>query len=170
MFLLVVWMVVYAPLIARTFHVMPIFAVAAWMTGIMRLSRARVSAIISTFLHAEAVHLPLPPEYFDSFIAAAALSTSPASLGVAYGSYSESPLLYITGGAMCVAMEPTTGPPQALRRALLSMIRFIVRYQVRSPTFDSRRGFRVGSVTYCRIVFGCGLDCSSSSLPAATCA
>src|SRR3954469_3901976 len=158
MFLLVVWIVVYAPLIARTFHVMPIFAVAAWMTGIIRLSRARVSAIISTFLHAEAVHLPEPPEYFDCFISSAALSTSPALLSVWYGSYSASPLLYITGGAMCVATEPTTGPPQALRRALLSMmkfialracrssngacVRFIVRYQVRSPTFESRRGFR----------------------------
>src|SRR5689334_18286288 len=149
------------------------------MIGIIRLSRARVSPIIRTFLHADAVHEPVPPEYFDCFISACAFARSPASFGVEYGSYSASPLLYMTGGAMCVAIEPTTGPPHALRRALLSMIRFIalrtwmssngfcvrfiVRYQVRSPTFESRRGLRFGSVTYWRIVFGCGLDCSSSS-------
>src|ERR1051325_3843948 len=122
MFLFVVWMVVYAPLIDRTLKVTPIFAALACTTGTMRLSSARVSAIISTFLHADAVHLPLPPEYFDCFISAAALSTSPAAFGVAYGSYSARPLLYMTGGAMCVAIDPITGPPHALRRASLSMM------------------------------------------------
>src|SRR5690348_4025094 len=115
-------MVVYAPLIWRTVNVMPIFAASAWTTGIMRLSSARVSPIISTFLHADAVHLPEPPEYFDCFISACAFPRSPASFGVEYGSYSASPLLYMTGGAMCVAIDPITGPPHALRSDCLSMM------------------------------------------------
>src|SRR4029079_14792283 len=101
MCLLVVWMVVYAPLIWRTVKVMPIFAAFAWMTGIIRLSSARVSPIIRMLLHADAVHLPVPPEYFDCFISGCAFARSPASFGVEYGSYSASPLLYMTGGAMC---------------------------------------------------------------------
>src|SRR3954464_13556636 len=101
MFLFVVWMVVYAPLIERTVNFSPIFAAFAWMTGTIRLSRARVSAIISTPLQADAVHLPvLPGSYFDCLISAAAFATSPEKFGVEYGSYSASPLLYITGGAM----------------------------------------------------------------------
>src|SRR3954452_9187661 len=123
MFLLVVWMVVYAPLMERTVNVIPIFAASAWMTGTIRVSTARVSAIISTPLQADAVHLPvLPGSYFDCFISAAALAASPESFGVEYGSYSASPLLYMTGGAMWVAIEPTTGPPQALRSDCLSMM------------------------------------------------
>src|SRR5215813_10641021 len=97
MFLLVVWMVVYAPLIERTLKVTPIFAALAWMTGTMRLSSARGSAIIRTPLHSDIVHLPLfPGSYFDCFIPAAALATSPDSFGVLYGSHSARPLLYIT--------------------------------------------------------------------------
>src|ERR1044072_2956886 len=122
MFLLVVWMVVYAPLIERTLKVMPIFAALAWTTGTMRLSSARVSAIIRTVWHAEAVHFPLPPEYFDCFISAAALSTAPDAVGVAYGSDSARPMLYMTGGALCVPTAPIPGPPHALRRASLSMM------------------------------------------------
>src|SRR3954447_14738688 len=121
MFLLVVWIVVYAPLIARTLNVRPIFAALACTIGTMRLSSARVSAIISTPLQAEAVHLPEPPEYFDCFISSAAFAASPWPFGDAYGSYSASPLLYMTGGARWVAMEPITGPPQALRSDALFM-------------------------------------------------
>ena len=51
MFLFVVWMVVYAPLIERTLKLTPIFAALAWMTGTIRLSSARVSATIRTLLH-----------------------------------------------------------------------------------------------------------------------
>src|SRR5437762_3537427 len=117
-----VWIVVYAPLIERTLSVRPIFATSASSSGTIRVSTARVSAITSTPLHADAVHLPvLPGSYFDCFISAAAFATSPASFGVLYGSYSASPLLYMTGGAMWVAIEPTTGPPQALRSDCLSM-------------------------------------------------
>ena len=72
---------------------MPILEASAWRIGTIRVSTARVSATISTFLHADAVHFPdLFGSYFDSFISAAALSTLPASSGVAYGSYSASPL------------------------------------------------------------------------------
>src|SRR2546429_96796 len=72
----------------------PIFFASAWMTGIMRLSSARVSPIISTPLQADAVQLPvLPGSYFDCFISACALARSPDSFGVAYGSYSARPLL-----------------------------------------------------------------------------
>src|SRR5689334_2646706 len=103
MFLLVVWIVVYAPLMARTVNVIPIFFASAWITGIIRLSSARVSAIISTPLQAAAVHEPvLPGSYFDCFIAAAALSTEPASFGVLYGSYVDSPPLNRLGGTMPV--------------------------------------------------------------------
>src|SRR3954468_10252590 len=123
MFLFVVWIVVYAPLIARTLNLIPIFDALAWTTGTIRLSSARVSAIISTPLHAAAVHLPLLfGSYFDCFISAAAFAASPDSFGVLYGSYSASPLLYMTGGAMCVAIDPITGPPHALRSDCLSMM------------------------------------------------
>jgi hypothetical protein len=115
-------MVVYAPLIDRTVNLMPIFAASDWMTGTIRLSSARVSAIISTPLQADAVHLPEPPEYFDFFISACAFVTSPEKFGVAYGSYSARPLLYIAGGAMCVPIAATIGPPQAFRSACLSMM------------------------------------------------
>src|SRR6476620_3672252 len=89
-----VWIVGYAPLMERTFSVSPIFAASASSNGTMRVSTARVSAIVSTPLHAEAVHFPvLPGSYLDCFISAAALDTSPALFAVSYGSYSARPLL-----------------------------------------------------------------------------
>src|SRR3954468_1049354 len=122
-FLLVVWIVVYAPLIERTLNVIPILAAFAWITGTMRLSSARVSATISTLLHCDIVHLPaLSGSYFDCFISAAAFVASPESFGVLYGSYSARPFWYMTGGAMCRAIEPITGPPHAFRSACLSMM------------------------------------------------
>src|SRR3954451_1813718 len=126
MFFAGVWMVGYAPLIARTVSLMPIFAASASRIGTMRVSTPRGSAIVRTPLQAEAVHLPvLPGSYFDCFISACALARSPASFGVAYGSYSASPLLNRTGGTMCVAIEPGIGPPHAFWSAFLSTIQFI---------------------------------------------
>src|SRR6059058_4450046 len=102
MFLWVEWMVVFEPLIERTGNLTPILAASFWMIGIIRVSTARVSAIISTFLQAEALHVLPPFEYFDCFISAWAFARSPEKFGVEYGSYSASPLPYMTGGAMCV--------------------------------------------------------------------
>src|SRR5690348_398991 len=121
-FLLVVWMVVYAPLIERTVNVMPIFLASAWITGIIRLSTARVSATSSTPLQADALQVPDPLEYFDFLISAWALARSPEKFGVAYGSYSARPLLNSAGGTMCVPIAATTGPPHAFRNACLSMM------------------------------------------------
>ena len=51
------------------------------------MSTPRVSAIIRTFLHAGASHLPSwAVSYFDSFISAVAFATLPAEPGVLYGS------------------------------------------------------------------------------------
>src|SRR4029077_7460275 len=73
-----VWIVGYAPLMERTFSVIPIFAASASSNGTMRVSTAGVAAIWCTPLHADAVHLPvLPGSYLDCFISAAALETSP---------------------------------------------------------------------------------------------
>src|SRR5665213_3583611 len=97
MFFAGVPIVVYAPLIARTFRSMPIFAASSRRIGTMRVSTPRVSAIVSTPLQADAVHLPvLPGSYFDSFISACAFARSPALFGDAYGAYSASPLLSVS--------------------------------------------------------------------------
>jgi hypothetical protein len=52
------------------------------MTGIIRLSTARVSATMSTPLQADAVQVPDPPEYFDCFISAWAYCRLPEEFGV----------------------------------------------------------------------------------------
>ena len=115
-------------------------------------STPRVSEISSTFLHALALHVPLPfVSYFEPFIAAFAFATLPWSPGVLYGAYSASWLLNSVSGTMWFAIVPIVGPPHACLSAALSMIqfialrtwmssnggcvRFIVRYQVRSPEF-----------------------------------
>src|SRR5512142_2394500 len=100
---------------------MPILAADAWITGSMRVSTPRVSAISSTPLHAEAVHLPVPPEYFDFFISAAAFETLPEWPGDEYGSKLLSALFSIGSGTMCVAIAPAVGPPHAFCRPALSM-------------------------------------------------
>src|SRR6185437_443285 len=164
---------------------MPILAASAMITGTIALSTARTSEIIRTFLHAAASHLPSPfVSYFEPFIAFWAREVLPESFGVRYGSYSDRMLCRIGFGTMCVAMSPAVGPPQPLRSACLSMIRFIalrtwmssnggcvrfiVMYQVRSPTFCLSRLFRLGVVRYLRRTTGDGLETSSSSWPAAT--
>ena len=161
MFLFVVWIVVYAPLIWRTVNVMPIFAASAWMIGIIRLSSARVSAIISTFLHAEAVHLPVPPEYFDCFISAAALVDVAGLVRRRVRVVLREPVVVHHGRRDVRRDRADHGAAPGLPERLLvddqfialrtwmssngGCVRFIVRYQVRSPTFGSSCGFRFGS-------------------------
>ena len=83
---------------------------------------------------------------------------------------------------MWLAMSPTVGPPQIWRSAALSMIqfialrtwmssnggcvRFIVRYQVRSPEFWKKCDFRLGVVAYFFSTDGGMLDVAMSSWPA----
>ena len=102
--------------------------------------------------------------YFEPFIAAFAFATLPWSPAVLYGAYSASWTLNSVSGTMWFAIVPTVGPPHVWRSAALSMIqfialrtwmssnggcvRFIVRYQVRSPEFWWKYGFRLGVVAY----------------------
>ena len=91
---------VYAPLIAAHLERDADLAGAAWMTGTMRVVERRGCPRPSarSCRRRRCTCRSAAGSYFDCFISAAALSTSPASFGVAYGSYSASPLLYITGG------------------------------------------------------------------------
>src|SRR5215471_6978619 len=134
------------------------------------------------FLHAEAVHIPLP--YLEPFSACFAFATSPWSPGVAYGSYSASWLSNSVSGTMWCATLPTVGPPQAWMSACLSItqfialrtwmssnggcVRFIVMYQVRSPEFRCSEAFLLGSVAYERSTWTGMVEISSWSVPDAT--
>ena len=80
------WMVGYAPSTVRAAKVMPIFFALDTITGSIFVSTARVSTIMSTFLHSLALQVPfLSVSYFEPFIAAFALATLPRSPGVLYG-------------------------------------------------------------------------------------
>src|SRR5262245_22311112 len=140
--------------------------------------------IITRFLHAATVHMPvLPGSYLDCFISACALARSPWNPSVAYGSYDcVSWSLVMTDGMTWVAICPKLGPPTACSIAALSMIRltalrtwmssnggvarFMVMYQVRSPESKWIRFFLSGWVRYCcRIGFGGVLVNEASRLP-----
>src|SRR5581483_9600410 len=126
--------------------------------------------------------MPLP--YFEPLSAAFAFATLPRSPGVAYGSYSESWLSKSVSGTMWCATWPIVGPPHAWTSACLSMtqfialrtwmssnggwVRFIVRYQVRSPEFRWSDGFLLESVAYERSTCAGMLEISSWKSPAAT--
>ena len=70
----------------RTVKVMPISAASCSITASIFGSIARVSEISSTFLQAEASHMPSwPVSYFEPIIAAFALARLPGLPGVAYG-------------------------------------------------------------------------------------
>src|SRR3954465_12384524 len=135
------------------------------------------------FLQALAEHVPSPlVSYFEPFIADFALETFPVSPEVLYGLNSASWLLNMDSGTMWFATWPMVGPPQAWTRDFLSMtqfialrtwmssngacVRFIVRYQVRSPEFECRLGR--GDCAYLRSVCDGMLETSSWNSLAAT--
>src|SRR3990172_212558 len=125
MFFDVVWMTGYAPLTVLTVNVIPIFDAPDWMTGVVPLSACRTSEIIRTPLHSWAVQTPFLFAYFDFAISARAFATLPRSPLVLYGWKLFSFPRSIGLGKTCWAISPATGPPQALRRASLSITQFI---------------------------------------------